>query len=295
MGLVNEYQITAEEVISSQLSCVVIDETGNPGQDSGSDYLLSTRKSWAAVILSPMQFVEVANELPEALKELKEITGGDEFHLTDIYRGHKSFKDVKVEQRLGAIKFLAHIFKVGQYPIFFQTLDPISANIFRAHPEFQQKLGALDLRKHEELALWMLLIQVQNFILDPKNSFLTKAFFVIDEGDKWRDSRSIDIQNTVSKPDVFVSKKLFSRNSKGFPAIQLADFAAFCINRQQWLMVQPANKLNKFDIEFLKIISSARLNTINIPKINVNLNTWQSSDYDFLRGVDDESKGISSR
>jgi len=291
---VTPYSLTVEEVLDAGTTCVVIDETGNPGQSTTSKYLHPNRKSWAAVILSPAQFAIAANELPPAIEALKEICGGDEFHLTDIYRGHKSFKGVSIEKRLGAIAFLAHIFAEYRYPIIFQTLDPIGAKAF-SNSKFQRKLGSLDLRKHDELALWMLLIRIQDYISEKSNRTPTPAHVVLDASDKWKDSRSIDICETVSDSKAFAGQKVYSRNSKGFSLIQLADFAAFTINRHQWLMTLEPKKVTDFDLEFLRIVSDANLNTVNIKQAHINLDTWQPQDYDFMREVDDEQKGIVPR
>lgn len=209
-SLVNQYRLTDQEVLSSRMACVVIDETGNPGQSIGSKYLTPDRKSWAAVILSPKQFSEASTQLPQTLETLKELCGGEEFHMTDIYRGHKSFNKADIKQRLGVISFLAHIFFENQYPIIFQTLDSLGAKTF-SHQHFQRKCGALDLRKHTELALWLLLIQIQNFVCDPNNQLPKRAYVVLDETEKWKNNRSIDIQTTVSDPSVFMSKKLYSK------------------------------------------------------------------------------------
>jgi hypothetical protein len=283
-----------EEVLSAGTSCVVIDETGSPGQSTGSKYLHSRRKSWAGVILSPAQFAIAAKELPPAIQKLKDICGGDEFHLTDIYRGHKSFKGVSIEQRLGAIAFLAHIFAENQYPIIFQTLDPVGENAF-SNSKFQRKLGPVNLRKHDELALWMLLIQIQNYSSNQSNQVPAPIHVVLDESEKWKDSRSIDVSETVSHPSAFAGQMIYSRNSNGFPLIQLADFAAFTINRQQWLMSLAPEKITDFDVKFLHIVSRANLNSVNLPKVAINLNTWQPEEYDFMREVDDEQKGIPPR
>lgn len=289
---VHPYSLSVTEVLRAGASCVVIDETGNPGQSTGSKYLLSDRKSWAAVILSPAQFADAAVQLPLAIEELARICGGNEFHMTDIYRGHKSFKGVPAEQRLGAIAFLAHIFSQYRYPIIFQTLDSVGANSFSS-PHFQQKLGSLDLQKHDELALWMLLLRIKDFVKE--NGYASPLYAVIDEGEKWKDSRSIDLTETVNEPAAFAGQKLYSRNSQGFPLIQLADFAAFAINRQQWLMTLPITKLTDFDHEFLRILSAAPLNTVNIPQVTINLNTWRPEEYELIREVDDEQKGIAPR
>ncbi|WP_247424659.1 DUF3800 domain-containing protein [Ralstonia pseudosolanacearum] len=291
---VNQYPLTMEEVLSAGTSCVVIDETGNPGQSTGSKYLHPQRKSWAAVIFSPEQFAIAAKELPPAIEHLKEICGGDEFHLTDIYRGHKSFKGVSIEKRLGAIAFLAHIFSEYQFPVIFQTLDPIGAKAF-SKSNFQQKLGPVDLRKHDELALWMLLIRIQDYICDQSNQVPAPVHVVIDESEKWKDSRSIDVRETVSNPKVFAGQLIYSRSSKEFPLIQLADFVAFVINRQQWLMTLPREKITDFDLAFLRIVSGANLNTVNIRRVTINLDLWQPEDYDFMRSADDEQKGIPPR
>ena len=54
-------------------------------------------------------------------------------------------------------------------------------------------------------------------------------------------------------------------------------------------------KISDFDLEFLHIVSGARMNTVNIRQVEVNLDLWQPQDYDFMREVDDEQKGILPR
>lgn len=291
---VTQYSITIDEVLNSGTACVVVDETGNPGQSTGSKYLHPNRKSWAAVVLSPDKFAIAARELPLAIETLREICGGDEFHMTDIYRGHKSFKGVSIEKRLGAIAFLAHIFAEYRYPILFQSLDPIGA-IALSNPIFHRKLGSLDLRKHDELALWMLLVRIRDYISGDDDLAHTSAHVVLDESGKWKDSRAVDISETLSDPRAFAGQKIYSRNSKGFPLIQLADFAAFTVNRQQWLMTLPRERITDFDLEFLRIVSGANMNLINIKQVRMSLDTWQPQEYDFLREVDDEIKGVLPR
>jgi hypothetical protein len=291
MPSVTTYRLTDAEVIASALPCVVIDETGTPGQDIGSVYLHPTRKTWVAVILTSREFATASSELPPALKELKELCGGEEFHMTDLYRGHKSFKDVSREQRLSIIAFLSHIFSRYQYPILVQTLDDVEIKKF-SHPNFQRKIGVLDLRKSGELALWILLHRIQDILGDPCRAIKSPAYVVIDQN-QWKNDKSINISGTVSNPTVFVEGKIYSQNSQQFPCLQLADFAAFCINRQQWLMA--SDKKNEFDLAFLRIISEANFNCINLQKWTVDLDLWLASDYDFHRGLADETRGIPSR
>ncbi|ODT82156.1 MAG: hypothetical protein ABS69_05360 [Nitrosomonadales bacterium SCN 54-20] len=189
---------------------------------------------------------------------------------------------------------MAHIFAKNQYPIIFQTLDPVGANAF-SNSKFQRKLGPVDLRKYDELALWVLLIHIQNYISNQSNQVPAPIHVVLDESEKWKDSRSIDVRETVSRPSAFAGQMIYSLNSKGFPLIQLADFAAFTINRQQWLMSLAPEKITDFDGEFLHIVSRANLNLVNLPKVAINLNKWQPEEYDFIREVVDEQKGIPPR
>lgn len=291
MTPVNHYNLTDNEVLDSGLSCVVIDDTGTPGQESGSKYLHATRKTWVAVLLTPAQFSVASSELPRALQTLEKLCGGREFHMTDIYRGHKTFKGVSPEQRLGAIEFLAHIFYMYRYPILVQTLDDIEARKF-SDQIIDTKFGSLDLRNTGELALWMILHLIQDHLNDLTTIVNPPAYIVIDEG-KWKSDRSISVHGMTSDPTAFAGEKIYSISSHGFPCLQLADFAAYCINRQQWLMA--SEKKNDFDIAFLQIISKAQLNTINIPDLTVDLDLWVPSDYDFLRGASDERKGMKSR
>ena len=54
-------------------------------------------------------------------------------------------------------------------------------------------------------------------------------------------------------------------------------------------------KITDFDGEFLHIVSRANLNLVNLPKVAINLNKWQPEEYDFIREVVDEQKGIPPR
>jgi hypothetical protein len=59
-----QHQLLPEQVLKENSTCVVIDETGNPGQDSGSLYLDESRKTWVAVFLSGEDFATATRELP---------------------------------------------------------------------------------------------------------------------------------------------------------------------------------------------------------------------------------------
>ena len=75
--------------------------------------------------------------------------------------------------------------------------------------------------------------------------------------------------------------------------LQMADFAAFVVNRSQWILAK--DKMSKVDRSFIDIIGRIRLNLINLKSIEVDPEKWKSSDYDAHLETDRIQKGLSSR
>jgi hypothetical protein len=63
----------------------------------------------------------------------------------------------------------------------------------------------------------------------------------------------------------------FARSDTVFP-IQMADFAAFCLNRTQLILAKP--ELSDLDRHVLEILSPMAWNYVNLPRVS--LNEWTS-------------------
>ncbi|HOE18425.1 MAG TPA: hypothetical protein PK344_13520 [Syntrophorhabdaceae bacterium] len=207
---------------------------------------------------------EVMRQLPGALKQLHQNTGAKEFHFCDIYAGKKEFKNIDLQVRLGVFKFMAEIFSIYGFPIFVQTLDPITLKDVRQRASFPDKMGPFNLKKQEDLALVFLLIRIKGYLEQTRLALETGRVFV-DEGFK-KNGVAIHIPFWES---VFSDGLIcFASSSSIFP-IQLADFAAFALNRTQLLIGKPT--LNSLDVELMKILTPIAWNFQNIEMKGIEL------------------------
>jgi hypothetical protein len=266
-----KYQDFLEELAIGEQYGVFVDDTGSPGLESTSPKLHPQRKSWIAVIIPPYQMTGVLYELPKCLQGLHELIGATEFHFTDIYQGIEQFKGVDFSVRLALFEFMAHIFDVYKFPLIVQTFDPVLLNQLK---EFPQKVGPFDLRKPSDAALVFLFVRIKWYMENSGKTGAVARVFV-DEGFK-NNGTAICLPTFSS---VFADGLVCFGSSSTILPLQLADFAAFILNRQQLLINK--EMLSDRDISFLRIIESVNLNFQNIPIQKIALtkhkNGWKLS------------------
>ena len=252
-----------DELTSGLKYSAFIDDTGSPGLRSGR--LHPERKSWVGVVVPPDQMPEVVEQCPEAVEELHRITGAEEFHFTDIYAGKGEFKGLDLQVRLSLFRFMAEIFQIYEFPVFVQTLDPISLDDIQRHGGFPDRVGPFNLRKHDDMALLFLLIRIKQYIEGHRKAPSEVARVFADEGYKrYGTAIHIPAWNYVFADGLIC----FARSSSIYP-IQLADFAAYALNRQQLLLNK--KKLSDLDKELLVILSKIAWNYQNIEKRKIQL------------------------
>lgn len=277
--------LSSEKLFSGNYSGVFIDDTGTPGQTSSSRHLHSDRKSWVAVLLTPEQMHEVYKEMPMAIKEFKKQFGVGEFHFTDIYSGKKAFKGIDLNLRLSIFKFMAYIFSQYRFPIIIQTVNPDNIS------EHQHKLAQITINefnpmKPADFALLLLLNYICKYLSDNMTVFTKLAYFFVDEGFRKADvSVTIPILNNVAVD----SSMHFAESSNIFP-LQLADFAAFSINRIQWILAKKHR--TSLDDRLLHILQGADFQVINLPKVEIDISSWSYEDYNAFIENDRKNKGL---
>jgi hypothetical protein len=246
--------------------CIYVDDAGNPGVQSGSDFLPSSRKSWTAVIVP--SGVEGAVEVAVAifLKGLKDEFGATELHFTDIYSGRGIWKDVAIPKRIEIFDLMKSILESFSLPIVHQTTskeslrdyDPVFSRLSKSTNSWW------DIKNVSHLGFLLLCSNLFRYISGLRNEgskdFEAPMALVVDEGIAKAGS-NIDLPNWGS---VIAMQKVFFSRSVDTPGIQIADFAAFTISRTQWIMAQQkkGQAVKRGDIEFLKM--TARLNIINL-------------------------------
>jgi uncharacterized protein DUF3800 len=253
------------ELESGRYHGVFIDDTGSPGLATGSTHLHPERKSFVAVIISFADIGEVLREMPGAVEELTSACGATEFHFADIYNRRKHFEKLDLNLRLAFFRIMAHIFQLYKFPIIVQTFDSITLQAVHSRSNLPTKrIGPFNLEKTEDLALFFLLLRIKSH-LEKEGPGGIKARVFVDEGFK-KNGVAIKIPRFAQQfADGLVC---FARSDTVLP-IQLADFAAFALNRNQILLSKP--KLNDLDRELLAILTPIAWNYQNTENITVPL------------------------
>jgi hypothetical protein len=270
-------KLSAESLLgdlrSERRFAVVIDDTGSPGDKNTPPTLHPFRKSWVSVVLTPEQAAEVSQQLPQALEDLRTYTGASEFHFTDIYSGRRAFANVPEETRLNLFAFMAFIFTTYRFPIIVQTLDPDNASYQSFRAAFPEKVAYFKMSRPGDVALLMLLCRTKWFLREQGVTADTAARVFVDEGERFmKHGNAINLQTFA---EVFEGGLICFSDSRRVPHIQLADFAAFSLNRTQWLLGKPT--LSPFDAALIQILSPVSWNYVNLKQVVLPGDWWSSS------------------
>jgi hypothetical protein len=239
---------------------IFIDDTGSPGISDAPENFHVERKTWVAVVVPPSQIAEVMQQMPHALSELRKSVGADEFHFTEIYSGKKQFKDVDLQVRLGLFEFMAYIFSAYRFPVIVQTFDPETlADVWaRSRGQLPDSIPPFNFTKCEDLALFFLLLRLKWYMKGTETYPNKEARVFIDEGYK-KNGIAIRIPTF---DDAFADGQIcFAKSSSIYP-IQLADFAAFSLNRVQ--LLGGREHRSPLDARLLEILSPVAFNYVNI-------------------------------
>lgn len=254
------FQDYFDELSRGEAYGIFIDDTGSPGITDAPPNFQPERKTWVAVVVPPSQIAEVMQEMPQALDELRQSVGADEFHFTEIYSGKKQFKNVDLQVRLGLFEFMAYIFSAYRFPVIVQTFDPETLADVRSRSggQLPDSIPPFDFTKCEDLALFFLLIRLKWYMKETETYPNTKARVFIDEGYK---NNGIAIR-IPTFDDAFADGQIcFAKSSSIYP-IQLADFAAFSLNRVQ--LLGRREHRSPLDTRLLEILSPVAFNYVNI-------------------------------
>ncbi|MFN2099618.1 DUF3800 domain-containing protein [Altererythrobacter sp. MF3-039] len=276
---------------------VYVDDSGNPGVESGSDFLSSTRKSWTAVIVpsSIEQQVTVAMEM--FLKGIFDDFGAVELHFTDIYSGRGSWRNVPVGKRIEIFELMQMLLDYFQLPVIHQTASEESyADAERFWAKVRKAEGVWwDIKEVSHLGFLMLCHQLARYLRElhqdgPQNFKLPMPLFV-DEG---LAKAGVDVE-LPNWGDVIEGPKVQFRESHKTPGIQIADFAAFAISRTQWVMAKQelGSPVKEADLKMLQTTSN--MNILNLPKLVMNVENISKKAYEFGLMKDRKNKGLSPR
>ena len=251
------------EDLSSGNTCgVFIDDTGSPGLKDTPPNLHPERKTWVAVIVPPSVMPEVLHQFKGVIEELHAQFGVDEFQFADIYNGRNQFKSVEIKARLALFEFMAIVFSDYGLPILVQTFDPETLAHTRSRVPFDAvDTGPFfDLARTQDAALFFLLLQVQSFMRGMPKYPEIKARVFIDEGFK---NSGIALKLPWFVKEFADGLICFATSSSIIP-IQLADFAAFLLNRMQ--LIGGRERRSLIDLRLAQISSVIAPHYVNLDK-----------------------------
>lgn len=273
---------------------IYVDDSGNPGVDSGSLHLSGTRKSWTAVIVPPRAAKDCSFMMDTFLQGIAVEFGANELHFTDVFSGRGVWKKVKIEDRIKIFRLMSSFLsKKVPLPIVHVTTSQETLN---DHPEFFEKYRA------KPNQFWNLSV--------PHLGFLRMCLEVVDYVREMREGGCPDFKNplplfadeglavagaSIPLPnwdDVIAGPSVNFATSQEVPGIQIADFAAFTISRTQWIAAQKqlGTPVSRSDEEFLSY--GAELNIVNLPKVVVARSNLSKDSYEFILERDRMAKGF---
>jgi hypothetical protein len=257
---------------------MAIDDTGTPGQSALSVHLHPQRKTWAAVLLPPEDMAEISRNLPATIQHVCSHLGVDELHFSEIYSGRGALRKVPFDSRLDAFRIFARVFAVFRLPLLVQTFSP--DNILdqsEALARFGKVAGVFDLRDPSDLAFVALLWRVRQFVAANKGAFHKPALALVDEG-RFRAGLAVELGSLL---EFAHQNALFIAGSREMGLLQLADFAAFSINRMQWLLAK--TERSDADQQLLEVLGQADFQGIDMISMAVDsLAGWTTAEFDSL-------------
>jgi hypothetical protein len=274
-----------------------IDDAGNPGADSGSDFLSPTRKSWTAVIIPSSMASEISAAMDIFLTGVRGEFGVQEIHFTDIYSGRGVWRGVAIAKRIEIFELMKGIMESFSLPVVHRTVSAETLNdhhetVSRFKPAPGSWWNIQDIPHFGFLLLCSNVSQhLRGLCAEFPQDFKLPLRTYVDEGIA-NAGTFIELPNWG---DVIESQKVLFCNSKDRAEIQIADFAAFSISRTQWIMAQQklGQSVSRGDLEFLKTTSN--FNILNLPKVEFSIENISRESFEFFLSRDRREKDLSGR
>jgi hypothetical protein len=216
---------------------VFIDDTGSNNLDKKSIV------RYVGVVIDPTLSNDIPVVIADMLKTLNKTVEATEFHFSDIFQGQGEFRGVDYKLRLTIFRRFVDLFSRTLKPaIFVQSMDSETAKGLLKNEEFPDNISFEEI---SVLYAFSGLISRIHKYLKEDTATNNQAVVFCDHGIK---RSGIRLEFPI-KVDTIYGNSVFFIDSKIHPGIQLADFAAFVLNRQQILIKK--EKLSDKDITFM--------------------------------------------
>ncbi|WP_426582668.1 DUF3800 domain-containing protein [Mucilaginibacter sp. R-33] len=214
----------------------VIDDTGSPGNKSESLMLRSDRVTYVAVFIA----ADIREELALAVQNLLSKHNLQEFHFTDLINRRKEYAGLSTDSVINLFKDFTGILNRYRLPYFVQTITPRTL----AENGLSNNLN----KTLDEIALDFLFARIVHFV---KVKRIHNQFEVWIDSGKKKHGHSAEVPNLrrVTKDNIM----LYQSSDKNV-LIQVADFFAFAMNRNQLIAIKPSR--TAFDIVLITLLNS---------------------------------------
>ena len=260
------YPKSAVPLLSTgEVYSVFIDDTGTAG--------LTEQETvrFVAVVVRP----EISPQIPMGMRiatdMLKQVTEATEFHFSDIYQAQGQFKGVPLHTRLSILRAMTSVFSdIIKPAIFVQSMDSETLKHVARQVQLPQLPSPLSLTSTRNFAFLGILARVCEYVAQTRSGD-EEAVIFCDQG-ILKPGYALHIPWW---PGTIHQNSVYFVDSNGVPGIQLADFAAFVLNRHQLLaQKQSLNSLDKTFLWTVEPIGQFFLN-IDIKSIEIEYDsTW---------------------
>jgi len=272
---------------------IYVDDSGNPGTETRSDFLPSDRKSWTTVIVPSVVADKVQERMNIFLDGVRDEFGADELHFTEIFSGKGVWKRVSVDKRAEVIHLMASLMQAVGLPIIHQSVAEFT---ILDHPNWQlpAEVGNWDLENLSQFGLLMLCSRASHHLRAMKqespSDFDLPFPLYVDVGIMPHGGE----RELPNWHDVIEGPKAQFRDSAGLAGLQFADFAAFIINRSQSIAVtRTPGPLNR--AEQVILAAGAGLNILNLPFRSIAAAEFGRESHEEWLSADRVAKGLAPR
>lgn len=235
---------------------IYIDDSGTSGDISHSKHIDTSRKIWAAIVLTSDVKYEIEEKIKQKLCKIniENKTNLSEFHFTNIYSSKKEYANLSPEIRLEIIQWFVDLYNEYRPYVLVTSCDKNTLKNSGFSETFLNfSIDGFRFKKPDDFSLWLLLLMCQEHLLKNPELYQLPTQIYIDSGRQ----KAGSTQTVLSISDVCQKGEIAYCSSSDF-LIQFADFIVFVLNRIQNNLVKSRRP---FDIIFLEKVGQIEWNT----------------------------------
>jgi hypothetical protein len=233
---------------------IAIDDTYGPLHGT-SRYVTGKRRTQVGVLFHDSEVDHIREQVRGCLNLIHEYTDErpDEFHFVDIYNRNGLWGRAREGLNLGLFEAFAEIYNSHRWPVMIQTVDKRTVRDLKGLNGVLVFEG-LSPNDFSHIALCLLCLRIR-MRFKGSDEPLT---LLLDEGIK-KAGQPFGNQLFKNWPSPFVGR---FASSKSDELLQLADFLAFCINRNTHLALKHSR--TELDLWFLQLVAKMRINSTDL-------------------------------